>query len=264
MNTGVQRSSQTPFDANTTTTPPGKKSFGKQGYQKNLPLIFADHGIPYSATASVAFPTDVQRKVKKALDIRGPKYLQIFVPCPLGWRHEPGLTYDIALLAVETGLFPLVEYVDGELASVRKIDDPKPVEEYLKLQGRFRHLFGSPAGAEEIKKIQAIADNNIRKLGLAKEKSQKEPEPEPKPVEEVADMKKFTLAELAKFDGRDGRPAYIAYKGKVYDVSDKSLWDDGDHMGLHEAGNDMTAALEDATHGEENLEDLPVVGELEG
>ena len=171
MNTGVQRSSQTPFDASTTTTPAGKKSFGKKMLRKNLPLIFAAHGIPYSATASVAFPTDVQRKVKRALDIRGPKYLQIFVPCPLGWRHAPGLTYDVARLAVETGLFPVIEYRDGELASVRKISEPVPVEEYLKLQGRFRHLFASPEGAEEIKKIQAIADDNIRKLGLVREKS---------------------------------------------------------------------------------------------
>ena len=80
MNTGVQRSSQTPLDASTTTTPAGKKSFGKTTFEKNLVLIFAAHGIPYSATASVAFPTDIQRKVKRALDIRGPKFLQIFVP----------------------------------------------------------------------------------------------------------------------------------------------------------------------------------------
>ncbi|MFC1715461.1 thiamine pyrophosphate-dependent enzyme [Candidatus Poribacteria bacterium] len=264
MNTGIQRSSQTPFDANTTTTPPGKKSFGKKMPQKNLPLIFAAHGIPYSATASVAFPTDVQRKVKRALDIRGPKYLQIFVPCPLGWHHDPGLTYDIARLAVETGLFPVIEYRDGELASVRKIRDPKPVEEYLKLQGRFRHLFSSPAGEAEIQKIQEIADNNIRKLGLVSERPRKEAEPEEKKEEKVSEPKKFTLEELAKCDGKEGRPAYIAYKGKVYDVSAKDLWDGGEHMGLHEAGNDMTAELEDATHGEENLEDLPVVGELEG
>ncbi len=264
MNTGVQRSSQTPFDASTTTTPAGKKSFGKKTLRKDLPLIFAAHGIPYSATASVAFPTDVQRKVKRALDIRGPKYLQIFVPCPLGWRHDPSLTYDVARLAVETGLFPIIEYRDGELTSARKISDPKPVEEYLKLQGRFRHLFASPEGAEEIKKIQAIADDNIRKLGLLREKSKKEPEPEPEPAEEAPELKKFTSEELAKFDGKDGRPAYIAYKGKVYDVSARDLWDGGDHMGLHEAGNDMTEELEDATHGEENLEDLPVVGELAG
>lgn len=269
MNTGIQRSSQTPFDANTTTTPPGKKSFGKSTFQKDLVRIFAAHGIPYSASASVAFPTDIQRKVKKALDIRGPKYLQIFVPCPLGWRHDPGLTYEVARLAVETGLFPVVEYVDGELASARAISDLKPVEEYLKLQGRFRHLFGTPDGEAEIKKIQAIADNNIRKYGLVKEKpkkeSEKEQEEEPKEeeAEKVAELKKFTLDELAKFDGKEGRPAYIAYKGKVYDASENSLWDGGDHMGVHEAGKDLTADMEDAPHEEDNVLGLPVVGELE-
>jgi pyruvate ferredoxin oxidoreductase beta subunit len=255
MNTGVQRSSQTPLDASTTTTPAGKKSFGKQALHKDLPRIFAAHGIPYSATASVAFPTDVQRKVKRALDIRGPKYLQIFVPCPLGWRHDPGLTYDIARLVVETGLFPVIEYRDGELASVRKIDEPKPVTEYLKLQGRFRHLFSAPGGEAEIEKIQAIADANIRKFDLAKEQPKKE---------EESVSKKFTLEELAKCDGKEGRPAYVAYKGKVYNVTDNAMWTDGDHMGMHEPGKDLTSDMEDAPHEEDNILDMPVVGELEG
>lgn len=260
MNTGVQRSSQTPFGANTTTTPPGKKSFGKKALRKDLPLIFAAHGIPYSATASVAFPTDIQRKVKKALDIRGPKYLQIYVPCPLGWRHDPGLTYEIARLAVETGLFPVIEYVDGELANVRTISKPEPVEEYLKLQGRFRHLFSAPGGEAEIAKIQAIADANIRKFGLVKE----QPKEEKVEEEEVPEIKKFTLEELAKYNGKDGQPVYVAYKGKVYDISDNGMWDDGDHMGMHEAGNDLTEAMGDAPHEEENILGMPVVGELEG
>ncbi len=271
MNTGVQRSSQTPFDANTTTTPPGKRSFGKKALRKDLPLIFAAHGIPYSATASVAFPTDIQRKVKKALDIRGPKYLQIYVPCPLGWRHDPGLTYEIARLAVETGLFPVIEYVDGELASARTISKPEPVEEYLKLQGRFRHLFSAPGGEAEIAKIQAIADANIRKFGLVKEQSKEEKvKAEIAKIqaiveeEKVPEIKKFTLEELAKCNGKDGQPAYVAYKGKVYDISDNGMWDDGDHMGMHEAGNDLTEAMEDAPHEEENILGMPVVGELEG
>ena len=256
MNTGIQRSSQTPFDASTTTTPAGKKSFGKKTLTKDLPRIFAAHGIPYSATASVAYPTDVQRKVKRALEIRGPKFLQIFVPCPLGWHHDPGLTYDIARLVVETGLFPVIEYKDGELASVRKIDEQKPVEEYLKPQRRFRHLFSAPGGEAEIAKIQAIADANIRKFGLAKELPKKE--------KEVSELKKFTLEELEKCDGKEGRPAYVAYKGKVYDISENGMWDDGDHMGIHEAGQDLTEDMEDAPHEEDNILDMPVVGELEG
>jgi len=169
MNTGIQRSGLTPFDSNTTTSPPGKVSFGNWRPKKPLPEIVAAHGIPYVATASVGFPRDVQRKVKKALSTEGPKYIQIFVPCPLGWRHEPSLTYEVARLVVESGLFPLVEFENGEVARVRKIR-PKPVEEYLKLQGRFRHLFRDEAAKVEMAKIQAIADANIKKYGLVAEK----------------------------------------------------------------------------------------------
>ena len=80
----------------------------------------------------------------------------------------------------------------------------------------------------------------------------------------MPEIKKFTLEELAKCNGQDGQPAYVAYKGKVYDISDNAMWDDGDHMGMHEAGNDLTAAMEDAPHEEENILGMPVVGELEG
>jgi len=163
MNTGVQRSGLTPFDTNTTTTPAGSKSSGNIRPKKPIPEIVLAHGIPYVATASVAFPQDVQRKVKKAHSIKGPKYIQIHVPCPLGWRHEPGLTYQVAKLAVETGLYPLIEYENGKLTTVRKISQPKPVEEYFKLQGRFKHLLNN---FEEIKRMQEIADNNIQKYNL--------------------------------------------------------------------------------------------------
>ncbi|MEI6632176.1 MAG: thiamine pyrophosphate-dependent enzyme, partial [bacterium] len=163
MNTGIQRSGLTPFDSNTTTSPVGSKSSGNIRPKKPLPEIAVAHGIPYVTTASAGFPQDIQRKVKKALAIRGAKYMQIHVPCPLGWRHDPSLTYQVAKLAVETGLYPLVEYENGQLTAVRKIQ-PKPVEEYLKVQARFKHLLNSP---EELKKIQAIADANIKKYGLA-------------------------------------------------------------------------------------------------
>jgi predicted heme/steroid binding protein len=172
-----------------------------------------------------------------------------------------------ARLVVETGLFPLVEYRDGELATARTISDPKPVEEYLKLQGRFRHLFGTPGGEAELKEIQAIADANIRKYDLVKEQPRKREEggaESTEKEEKVTDLKKFTLEELAKYDGRGGRPAYVAYKGKVYDVSEKDLWAGGDHMGMHEAGKDLTADIEDAPHEEDNVLELPVVGEIEG
>ena len=162
MNTGVQRSGLTPFDTNTTTSPVGAQSTGNIRPKKPLPEIAMAHGIPYVATASTAYPQDIQRKVKKALSIKGAKYMQIHVPCPLGWRYEPQFTSSVSKLAVETGLYPLIEYEYGKLTTVRQIQ-PKPVEEYLKAQGRFKHLLNNP---EEIKKIQAIADYNIDKYGL--------------------------------------------------------------------------------------------------
>jgi len=165
MNTGIQRSGLTPFDSNTSTSPVGKGSVGNIRPKKPMPEIALAHGIPYVATASSGFPQDIQKKVKKALSIKGPKYIQIHAICPLGWRHEAGVAIDIAKLAVETGLYPLIEYENGKLVSVRKIQ-PKPVEEYLKTQGRFKHLLSKP---EEVKKIQEIADKNIEKYNLRAE-----------------------------------------------------------------------------------------------
>jgi hypothetical protein len=164
-NTGIQRSGLTPFDASTTTSPSGTHSFGNPRPKKPVPEIANAHGIAYVATASVGFPRDLQKKVKKAIGIKGPKYLQIHVPCPLGWGYSPGLTYQIAKLAVQTGLYPLIEYENGQLAGVYKIA-PKPVEEYLKPQRRFRHVINNP---EELAKIQEIANNNIRKYNLTAE-----------------------------------------------------------------------------------------------
>ncbi len=162
MNTGVQRSGLTPFETNTTTSPAGLKSVGNMRPKKPMPEIAMAHGIPYVATASVGFPQDLQRKVKKALSIKGPKYMQIHVPCPLGWRHPSAMTFDVAKLAVECGLYPLIEYESSKLSAVRQIQ-PKPVEEYLKAQGRFKHLLNNP---EAIKQIQDIADSNILKYNL--------------------------------------------------------------------------------------------------
>jgi len=166
-NTGIQRSGLTPFNAITTTSPSGAQSFGNPRPKKPVPEIANAHGIAYVATASVGFPQDLQKKVKKALSIKGPKYLQIHSPCPLGWGSPPELTYQIARLAVQTGLYPLIEYENGVLTGVFKIS-PKPVEEYLKPQRRFRHVINNP---EELAKIQEIANNNIKKYGLISEGS---------------------------------------------------------------------------------------------
>jgi len=166
MNTGIQRSGLTPFETNTTTSPIGTQSLGNLRPKKPMPEIANAHGIPYVATASAGFPQDIQRKVKKALSIKGPKYIQIHVPCPLGWRHESGLTFQVGKLAVETGLYPLIEYENGKLANVRKLTQVKPVSEYLKVQGRFKHLLNNP---EAINKVQEIANYNIEKYNLKAE-----------------------------------------------------------------------------------------------
>lgn len=166
MNTGVQRSGLTPFDASTTTSPAGGCSFGNPTDKKPVAQIVAAHGAPYVAVTSVGYYRDLERKVQKAAGIKGPKFLQIHVPCPLGWGHDTSLTIKIARLAVQTGLYPLFEMENGEITSVVKITPkPRPVEDYLKPQARFRHLF-KPGAEEELKKIQAIADENIRRYKL--------------------------------------------------------------------------------------------------
>ena len=162
MNTGIQRSGLTPHLANTTTSPKGQKSTGNVRFKKPIPEIAMAHGIPYVATASIGIIQDLQRKVKKALSIKGPKYLQIHVPCPLGWQYAPQQSSVIAKLAIDCGLYPLIEYEYGKLTGVRSIT-PKPVEEYLKAQGRFKHLLNDSAA---IKEVQAVADANIAKYGL--------------------------------------------------------------------------------------------------
>jgi len=168
MNTGIQRSGSTPTYARTTTSPPGKASVGNLRPKKDLPQIAAAHGIPYVAIASVGYPMDLDRKVRKALSIRGPKYVQIHVPCPLGWGTEPSKTIDYARLAVNTALYPLVEIENG-VTTVVKIPQRVPVEEYLKGQVRFRHLLEGAGLKQEIAEIQKFADQNIERYGLIAE-----------------------------------------------------------------------------------------------
>lgn len=153
MNTGIQRSSATFPYANTTTTPAGKVIHGKQEPKKPLPLIMAAHGIKYVATASVANLIDLQKKVKKALEIEHGSFLHILVPCIPGWKIATDSAVEVSKLAAETGVFPLYEIADGVLTFTQKVSERKPVEEYMKLQGRFKHV-----GPEEIKKIQEYVD----------------------------------------------------------------------------------------------------------
>ena len=166
MNTGVQRSGLTPYDARTSTSPSGSCSWGNQHQKKNLLEICVAHNIPYAATATVGYPQDLMSKVKKALKIKGPKFLHVHVPCPLGWIYAAELTVEIARIAVNTGLFPIVEFENGKLTRSRKIGKTRlPVEDYLKPQGRFKHLF-KEAAAEELEKIRQIAENNIARYNL--------------------------------------------------------------------------------------------------
>ncbi len=140
MNTGIQRSSATPFGAITTTSPAGTHSIGQHTWKKDMPGIAAAHNIPYVATASPAFHLDLMNKMKKALTIEGPAYLQIYSPCPTGWRSKPEKSIEIAKLVVQTNVFPLYEIINGDLKISKKIKKPKPVQEYLKTQRRFAHL----------------------------------------------------------------------------------------------------------------------------
>jgi len=165
MNTGVQRSGLTPFAAHTTTSPRGRVSFGNPTRKKDLAAIAAAHHIPYVATASIGFYQDLQRKVKKAMSLTGPKYIQIHVPCPVGWGYPSEATVKIAKLAVNSGLMPLYEIENGVITNVRKISKKAPVTEYLQPQARFRHLF-QPGREHELEEIQAIADANIAAYGL--------------------------------------------------------------------------------------------------
>lgn len=180
MNTGVQRSSATPPAARTATTQiAGDEPGNPWGQGKNVPLIAMAHGIPYVATATVADLRDLERKVEKAMSVRGARYIHIFVPCPLGWGAASGQTIHLARLAAETGIFPVFEAEFGEVTCVRHIRRKEPVEAYLKLQKRFAHLFGKRGNPEVIARIQRMADHNIRKFGLlADEPEQIIPVPE--------------------------------------------------------------------------------------
>jgi len=140
MNTGIQRSSATPFGAATTTSPVGRVQMGQITWKKNMPAIVAAHNIPYVATACPSYPIDLVQKVKKAADIEGPAYVHILSVCPTGWRTAPELSIRLGRLAVETGIFPLYEVERGQYRLSVDFPKLKPVKEYLKLQGRFRHL----------------------------------------------------------------------------------------------------------------------------
>jgi pyruvate ferredoxin oxidoreductase beta subunit len=167
MNTGVQRSGSTPPAARTMTTQAvGEDPGNVFGQGKDVPRIAMAHEIPYVATATVAELRDLEAKVQRAMTIRGARYLHVLVTCPLGWSSRAADTIEIARLAKETGLFPVFEASAGEVSSVSKIRERRPVEDYLRLQGRYRHLFEPERREDVIARVQARADRNIERYGL--------------------------------------------------------------------------------------------------
>ena len=159
MNTGIQRSSATPFGASTTTAPAGKMSIGQVTWKKNMPAIAAAHDIPYVATACPSYPFDLMDKVAKGIATQGPAYIHILSVCPTGWRSAPNLSIRIGSLAVETGIFPLYEIEDGKYKLSIDLPKLRPVTDYMELQGRFRHL-----PEETVKKIQHRVEEEYTKL----------------------------------------------------------------------------------------------------
>ncbi len=159
MNTGIQRSSATPYGASTTTSPTGKKSVGQKNQKKDMPAIAVAHNIPYVATACASYPFDMIAKIKKGLAVPGPAYVQVLSVCPTGWRTPVDMSVIMGRLAVETGVLPLYEVVDGKYHITHQIDKFRPLIDYFKPQGRFRHL--TP---ETIAEIEEHVKNEYARL----------------------------------------------------------------------------------------------------
>jgi len=163
MNTGIQRSGATPHGAATTTSPAGKKIPGKPEFKKDLIGICAAHGIEYVATASPAYWNDCITKVRKGLEVQGPAVIHTFSPCPLGMRHDSEKSIEVARLAVQTRYWPVYEVEKGKYKLNIKVTKPRPVIDFLKMQGRFGHLF-QPQFQHEIDVIQQWVDENWKRV----------------------------------------------------------------------------------------------------
>lgn len=161
MNTGVQRSGSTPYGATTTTSPKGKNSFGEDKVKKNIPMIMAAQGVPYVATASIAYPEDFMKKVKKAAELDGPAYIHLNQPCTTGWGYPAEKTIELGRLGVETGFWILYEIEEGDFKITYRPSQRKPVREYLEAQKRFKHL-----DDEHKDNIQAYIDSVCAELKI--------------------------------------------------------------------------------------------------
>ena len=162
MNTGIQRSSETPFGASTTTAPAGKKSMGQHTWKKNMAAIAAAHNIPYVATSCSSYPFDIMTKVAKAVKVKGPSYIHILSVCPTGWRCPSSQTIKVGRLAVETGIFPVYEIENGQYKLNIDLPHLRPIEDYLKVQGRYRHLTKDSIAEIQIKVVEEY--NKVRQL----------------------------------------------------------------------------------------------------
>ena len=144
----------------------GDKPGADWGKGKDVPLIAMAHGIPYVATASVGDLRDLEYKVQKAMSFHGARFIQILVPCPLGWGLSSNSTVTVARMAMETGFYPIYEAEYGKITSVRKIRQVQPVINYLKMQRRYAHLTGKKADPNVLARLQALCDANIKNFGL--------------------------------------------------------------------------------------------------
>lgn len=163
MNTGIQRSSATPRGADTTTSPAGKVIPGKVQHRKDLTGIMAAHGIPYVAQAAPAFWNDMHKKAEKALNCGGAAFMNTLAPCPRGWRSDPSDTVALTKIAVETCYWPLYEVENGEWRLTYRPKEKRPIEDFLKPQGRFAHLF-KPENRHVIDELQAEVDRRWNAL----------------------------------------------------------------------------------------------------
>lgn len=163
MNTGIQRSSATPKGADTTTTPVGKLQPGKTDRRKDLTKIMIAHGIPYVAQVAPSHWNDLYKKSEKAFAVEGPAFINALAPCPRGWRYESKDTIEMCRLAVDTCFWPLYEAVDGKITVTYKPRNKKPVADFLKAQGRFRHLF-RPENEHILEDIQSEVDRQWEEL----------------------------------------------------------------------------------------------------
>ncbi len=163
MNTGIQRSGTTPYGAWTTTSPLGRKSSGQKTWKKDLVAIAIAHRVKYATTATPAYLVDAANKIEKALQTDGPSFVHFLQPCVAGWKTDSADGIKLSRLAVQSGLWPLFEYENGQMRVTVPLTRRLPVEDYLKLQGRFKHLLSQP---EELGKIQGFADQLAMKYSL--------------------------------------------------------------------------------------------------